>query len=765
MVKAISSNLGYPRLGEKREWKRALEKFWNGLITEQELLAETKVLRLHALKKQQEKGIDLIPVGDFSFYDQVLDTSVTFGIIPKRFQHDGGKVSLNTYFDIARGKSEAVASEMTKWFNTNYHYIVPELVDATPKILHNRALYYYEEAKKELGIDGKPVLIGPITYLKLGKGSNAESFKALVDKFIPAYIEILTELESAGVEWVQIDEPYLATSFAKEELQLFEKVYKEFQKATPNLKIELQTYFESLDYYEEVVNLPVAAVGIDFVHDHGESLKALKTYGFPADKFLAAGVVDGRNVWRSNLDEKLELLTTISNYVIDGKLIVQPSNSLLHVPVTKWSEPELDEIILGGLSFADQKLDEVVVLTKALTLGKEYVATELKEARLAVLALNESSHRNNLEVQAAIANLENIRVERDLPFAERIKLQHAWLQLPLFPTTTIGSFPQSPEVRSTRAEWLKGNITDAEYNTFIEKETARWIQIQEDLDLDVLVHGEFERTDMVEYFGQKLAGFQATKFGWVQSYGSRAVRPPLIYGDVAFTEEITVKESVYAQSLTKRPVKGMLTAPVTIINWSFVRDDIPESTVANQVGLALRKEVEALERNGIKVIQVDEPALREGLPLKRARWEKYLNDAVYSFKLTTTSVQNDTQIHTHMCYSDFDDIIETISALDADVISIETSRSHGEIISTFEEVTYDKEIGLGVYDIHSPRVPTVAEIQSNIHRALRAIDAKQFWINPDCGLKTRKEPETIAALQDMIKATKEVRAEYQVLEK
>lgn len=765
MVKAISSNLGYPRLGEKREWKRALEKFWNGAISEEELLAETKALRLHALKKQQEKGIDLIPVGDFSFYDQVLDTSVTFGIIPKRFQHDGGKVSLNTYFDIARGKSDAVASEMTKWFNTNYHYIVPELADADPKVLDNRALYYYEEAKKELGIEGKPVLVGPVTYLKLGKGNDAENFEALLDKFIPAYVEILKELERAGAKWVQIDEPYLATSFDKSEIKLFEKVYQAFQTAVPNMKIELQTYFESLDYYEEVVNLPVAAIGIDFVHDHGDSLEALKAHGFPEDKYLAAGVIDGRNVWRSDLDAKLSLLTEIADYVTDGKLIVQPSNSLLHVPVTKLSEPDLDEVILGGLSFADQKLDEIAILTKALTDGAESVTAELEDARAAVTALNESSHRNNLEVQEAIANLENVRVDRELPFAERIKLQHAWLNLPLFPTTTIGSFPQSPEVRKTRADWLKGNITDAEYNAFIEKETARWIKIQEELDIDVLVHGEFERTDMVEYFGQKLAGFQATKFGWVQSYGSRAVRPPLIYGDVAFTEEITVKESVYAQSLTKRPVKGMLTAPVTIINWSFVRDDVPESVVANQVGLALRKEVEALERNGIKVIQVDEPALREGLPLKQARWEKYLNDAVYSFKLTTASVQNDTQIHTHMCYSDFDDIIDTISALDADVISIETSRSHGEIISTFEEVTYDKEIGLGVYDIHSPRVPTVTEIQDNIRRALRAIDAKQFWINPDCGLKTRKEPETIAALQDMIKATKEVRAEYQVLEK
>ncbi|MBC6309748.1 5-methyltetrahydropteroyltriglutamate--homocysteine S-methyltransferase [Listeria sp. FSL L7-1582] len=759
MAKVQSSNLGYPRLGEKREWKKALENYWNHKISEEQLLSETKELRLQALKKQQDKGIDLIPVGDFSFYDHILDTSITFGVVPKRFNYEAGKVDLDTYFEVARGNDGAVASEMTKWFNTNYHYIVPELVDAKPQLTENRALFYYEEAKRELGIDGKPVLVGPITYLKLAKGND--DFKGLLSQLVPLYGQILKELQDAGAKWVQIDEPYLATSFDKEELALFEEVYSSFKKSAPELKIELQTYFESLDYFEEVVKLPVDAIGVDFVHDHGESIEALEKFGFPEDKILAAGVIDGRNVWRADLDAKLELLERIAKVVPKERLIVQPSSSLLHVPVTKASEPDLDEVLLGGLSFADEKLLELVALTKALNGGD--VTAEFADAKTALAAINGSHHRNNAEVQEAIRNLENVEVKRDLPFVERIKLQHAWLQLPLLPTTTIGSFPQSPEVRKKRSDWLKKVITDAEYEKFIEAETERWIRIQEDLDLDVLVHGEFERTDMVEYFGQKLDGFQATKFGWVQSYGSRAVRPPLVYGDVAFTEAITVKESVYAQSLTNRPVKGMLTAPVTIINWSFVRDDVPDYVVANQVGLALRKEVEALEEAGIRVIQVDEPALREGLPLKRSRWQKYLDDAVYSFKLTTTSVKNDTQIHTHMCYAEFEDIIDTISALDADVISIETSRSHGEIIETFEKVGYDKEIGLGVYDIHSPRVPTTGEIQENIRRALKVIDARQFWVNPDCGLKTRKEKETIEALRDMVNATKEIREAYKVI--
>ncbi|MBP1044071.1 5-methyltetrahydropteroyltriglutamate--homocysteine S-methyltransferase [Vagococcus sp. BWB3-3] len=758
MTAIKSSNLGYPRLGEKREWKRALERYWSGQGSQEELLSTTKALRLEALKKQQLKGIDIIPVADFSLYDHILDTSVAFNVIPERFQTGDGN-TLTTYFDIARGNKEGVASEMTKWFNTNYHYIVPELADVKPELKDNRWLTYYLEAKEALGIEGKPVIVGPITYLKLGKGYQEEDFSDLLGKFVPVYEQVLKELGAAGVQWVQIDEPYLATEVSETELDYYREVYAQLAKV--GVKLELQTYFESVDHLEAVLALPVEAIGLDFIHDHGETLSQLKEIGFPSNKILAAGIIDGRNVWASDLTKKVALVKDLLAIVKPEQLWLQPSNSLLHVPITKSSEVTLNPVLLGGLAFADEKLAELVTVTKGGNQGEATIVEELAANQAGITALNESPDRNNPEVKKAIAGLSALKNERQAPFSERIKAQKAWLKLPLLPTTTIGSFPQSPEVRQKRAAWLKGDLTQAAYDQFIESETARWIEIQEELDIDVLVHGEFERTDMVEYFGQKLAGFQATKFGWVQSYGSRAVRPPLVYGDVAFIEPITVKESVYAQSLTTRPVKGMLTAPVTIINWSFVRDDVPKTTVGNQIGLALRKEVEALEAAGIKIIQVDEPALREGLPLKRSRWQAYLEAAVYSFKLTTTSVADDTQIHTHMCYAEFDDVIETIDALDADVISIEASRSHGEIISTFEEHTYNKEIGLGVYDIHSPRVPSLEEILGNIRRPLKVIPVEQFWINPDCGLKTRKEAETIAALAKLVEATKIIRQEYQ----
>jgi 5-methyltetrahydropteroyltriglutamate--homocysteine methyltransferase len=473
---------------------------------------------------------------------------------------------------------------------------------------------------------------------------------------------------------------------------------------------------------------------------------------------LVAGVIDGRNVWRSDLDSKLTLLEEIQQHVKKDQLIVQPSASLLHVPVSTEPEQRLDPIIKGGLSFADEKLVEIVLLSKGIHDGQESIAKELEESRNALASLNSSKYRQNVVVKETIEKLTEQDVNRSLPFAERIKEQQQRFNLPLLPTTTIGSLPQTPEVRQTRSKWRKGEITDQAYEQFIKDEIKKWIVIQEDIGIDVLVHGEFERTDMVEYFGEKFDGFAVSEFGWVQSYGSRCVKPPLILGDVAFSEPITVKESVYAQTLTTKPVKGMLTGPVTILNWSFVRDDIPRFDVLNQIALALREEIEELEKNGIGIIQVDEPALREGLPLDPAKQESYLDAAVYAFKLSTSSVENDTQIHTHMCYSEFSGIIESISALDADVISIETSRSHGEIISAFENNTYDKEIGLGVYDIHSPRVPSKEEMKQNINRALKTIKPNQFWINPDCGLKTRKEEETIGALKIMVEAAKEVRA-------
>lgn len=753
-----SSNLGYPRIGEKREWKKALEKYWNGSISEEQLKAETKVLRLQGLRKQQEKGIDLIPIGDFSLYDHVLDTSQLFNVLPKRVLTEECLSPLDTYFAAARGSKNAVASEMTKWFNTNYHYMVPEFNEVEPRVSENRLLELYNEAKNELGIEGKPVLVGPATFIKLGKGYDQEGFSALLKRFVPHYIQILKELQDAGVKWVQIDEPIFGTSLTDEEIELIHQVYNEINLAVPKLSIILQTYFETVSFYEDLVKFPVAAIGLDFVH--GDNLAQLVQYGFPEDKVLVAGVIDGRNVWRSDLERKLVLLETIVVYVDKERLIIQPSCSLLHVPVTKNTEDELDPSLKGALSFADEKLDEVITLVNVLNGEANQSVNLVEESFRAVEDLNNSKYKQTRAQDSAI---EGIKVNRASSFADRIKQQQQHLKLPLLPTTTIGSLPQTAEVRLQRLKWRKSEITSAQYEEYIQTEIKKWIEIQEDIGLDVLVHGEFERTDMVEYFGEKLNGFEVTKFGWVQSYGSRCVKPPLICGDVSFDKPMTSKESIYAQSLTEKKVKGMLTGPVTILNWSFVRDEIPRFEVLNQIAFAIREEIEDLERNGINVIQVDEPALREGLPLSRDNWDDYLGAAVYAFKLSTATVKNTTQIHTHMCYSDFKDIFEAISALDADVISIETSRSHGDLISTFEVNTYDKEIGLGVYDIHSPRIPSVEEIKTNIDRALKTIPASQFWINPDCGLKTRNESETIDALRIMVKAAHLAREERAVV--
>ncbi len=756
LVNVISSVIGYPRIGEKREWKRALESFWSKKISKDELTTKLEDIRLKNLQKLKNFGVDLIPVGDFSLYDHVLDTSAIFGIVPKRFKYSGGPVSLDTYFDIARGNDEAIASEMTKWFNTNYHYIVPEFEDSTPQLVENRPLAYYKEAKEKLGIDGKPVVLGPVTFIKLAKDQE-DNFETRLKQFAPLYGQILKELEDAGATWIQIDEPSLTGQFSAEELTVIHTLYEELAQAAPNVKIILQTYFEKVTHYKEITALPVHGIGLDFVH--GDSLGQLKEFGFPKNKVLAAGVVDGRNVWRADLDAKLDILDQIQVHVDPNRLIIQPASTLLHVPVTTKTEEQLDPIIKGGLSFADEKIAEIVLLKKAIEGGKGAIYDELIENREERKALNASSYRQNKKVKETVENLTEKDVNRPATFANRIIEQDKRFELPLLPTTTIGSLPQTAEVRQTRSKWRRGDITIEQYEAFINGQIDKWIKIQEEIGIDVLVHGEFERTDMVEYFGEKFAGFAVTKFGWVQSYGSRCVKPPLILGDVAFSEPITVKESVYAQSLTEKPVKGMLTGPVTILNWSFVRDDIPRVDVQNQIALALRDEILALEENDIKIIQVDEPALREGLPLDPSKKGAYLEAAVYAFKLATAAVENDTQIHTHMCYSDFNEIIDSISALDADVISIETSRSHGEIIEAFETNTYDKEIGLGVYDIHSPRVPSKDEIKHNIHRALKTIHPKQFWINPDCGLKTRQEKETIAALEVMIEAANEIRKE------
>ncbi|NMO77514.1 5-methyltetrahydropteroyltriglutamate--homocysteine S-methyltransferase [Niallia alba] len=750
-----SSNLGYPRIGEKREWKRALERYWKGDCSEEELLQETKNLRLKNLQKQKLQGIDLIPVGDFSFYDHVLDTATMFGQVPSRFAYNGGKVPLQTYFQIARGNTTAVAAAMKKWFNTNYHYIVPELGERKPTLTENRPLFFYREAKEALGIEGKPVLLGPLTFIKLAKGYEEDKLEETVASYLPLYAQILKELEAEGVKWIQIDEPYLVTDVTPREWQITQQIYHTLQEAAPKLKVILQTYFDAVTDYETIISLPVAGIGLDFVHDDGQHLASIQQYGFPEDKILAAGIIDGRNVWRTNLEEKWGLLAKIQKAVGSENIIIQPSSSLLHVPVTV-KEEQIDPIVKVALSFADEKLQEISTLTEGVRKGKAAIQAQIDQSVEAISKLNASSARNNQILHEEL-NRASDKPERSENVTIRQQAQQGAFSLPILPTTTIGSFPQTKEVRKERLRWRKGEITNEEYETFIQAEIKKWIEIQEDLGLDVFVHGEFERTDMVEYFGEKLAGFQFTTYGWVQSYGSRCVKPPIIYGDVAYVKPMTVKETVYAQSLTTKPVKGMLTGPITILNWSFVRDDISRAEVAKQIAFSLKKEVEELERNDIRMIQVDEPAIREGLPLKKERWKPYLDTAVYSFKLATTSVEKETQIHTHMCYSNFEDIIDAIDALDVDVISIETSRSHGEFIQTFAKKTYDKGIGLGVYDIHSPRVPTKEEITQNIEHALGVLDPHLFWINPDCGLKTRNEEETIGALEVMVEAAKETR--------
>lgn len=742
MVKV--SNLGYPRLGENREWKKLIESYWAGNVSQDEFQAQAKELRLSFLKKQADAGLDLIPVGDFSLYDHILDLSVQFGVIPNRFAKE--EINLDLFFAIARGNKENVASSMKKWFNTNYHYIVPEWSKVKPHLTNTRLLDLYLEAKEVVGDKAKPVITGPITYVALS--AEVSDFTSAVKKLLPLYKQVFTELVEAGATYIQVDEPIFVTDQGVDLLEAAKCVYAYFAKEVPQAKIIFQTYFEALIDAKELSELPVAAFGLDFVHGLDENLEAVEA-GYFENKEVFAGVVDGRNIWATDFEKRSELLEKLQAKV--GNLVIQPSCSLLHVPVTTKNETDLDPVLKNGLAFADEKLQELELLSQYLD-GQE---TEAYKQHVADFdALQAADFRN-----VTLESLDNVPTER-VDYKIRRKVQQEKLGLPTLPTTTIGSFPQSPEIRRTRLAWKRGDISDAEYEEFIKSEIARWIKIQEDLDIDVLVHGEFERVDMVEFFGQKLAGFTTTKLGWVQSYGSRAVKPPIIYGDVKHIQPLSVKEVVYAQSLTDRPVKGMLTGPITITNWSFERSDISRADLFNQIGLAIKDEIKLLEDAGIAIIQVDEAALREGLPLRKAKQKAYLDDAVHAFRIATSSVKNDTQVHTHMCYSKFNEIINSIRDLDADVISIETSRSHGDVIESFETAVYPLGIGLGVYDIHSPRVPSKEEVIANIERPLRQLSLEQFWVNPDCGLKTRREPETIASLKVLVEATKEVRAKY-----
>ncbi|WP_436878983.1 5-methyltetrahydropteroyltriglutamate--homocysteine S-methyltransferase [Mammaliicoccus sciuri] len=745
MMTIKTSNLGFPRLGKKRDWKKAIESYWAKKIDKAELDQTLQDLHKEILTIQKDHHVDHIPTGDFSLYDHVLDTSLLFNIIPERFQ--GRPVDDDLLFDIARGNKDHVASALIKWFNTNYHYIVPEWDNVSPQ-LNNNVLLEKFNFSKEVGVTSHPVILGPVTYVALSKGGD-QSFDEKVRTLLPLYKEVFEQLTEAGAEYIQVDEPILVTDGATDLQDITKEAYEFFNEAAPTAKLVLQTYFERVDL-NFVGQLPVYGFGLDFVHDNGFNLQQIKDGLFPKEKALFAGIVDGRNVWSTNIEEKKALIETLQSYT--DELVIQPSSSLLHVPVTL-EEETLDDSVREGLSFATEKLDELYALKQLFNENDDTLYNELK----AQYERFESQSFKQLEY-----DYDSVKSERTTPFKERKVLQDQVLNLPDLPTTTIGSFPQSREVRKYRADWKNNRISDEKYEEFVQNEIKRWIEIQEEIGLDVLVHGEFERNDMVEFFGEKLNGFLVTKFGWVQSYGSRAVKPPIIYGDVKWTAPLTVKETLYAQSLTDKPVKGMLTGPVTILNWSFERVDIPRSEVQDQIALAINEEVLALEEAGIKVIQVDEPALREGLPLRSEYHEDYLNKAVHSFRLSTSSVQDSTQIHTHMCYSQFGQIIHAIKSLDADVISIETSRSHGDLIKDFEDITYDLGIGLGVYDIHSPRIPTEEEITVAIDRALQEIDRSLFWVNPDCGLKTRQEEEVKQALTVLVNSVEKLRQDNTV---
>ncbi|MGE7836573.1 5-methyltetrahydropteroyltriglutamate--homocysteine S-methyltransferase [Viridibacillus arvi] len=752
-----STVIGYPYIGPNREWKKTIEAFWSKEISEQQFEVQMKEYRLANIQVQLDAKIDLVTVGDFTYYDRMLDLAAMFGIIPARYNWNSDLVSLETYYAMARGNQSAPASEMTKWFNTNYHYIVPEYEGQTLKLLDNKPLRYYLEAKENFNAELKPTIIGPGTFYFLTKEVATQNKPSYLLQLINVYSQMLSELSAAGAKWIQIEEPILSTSLSKEDMKIISEIYEQLNTANYASNLLLQTYFESAEWYEELIKLPVAGIGLDFVHGLEENVSNIKKYGFPNDKVLAAGIINGRDIWITPLQQSFKLLIELESLVSPDHLWIQPSCSLMHVPVSLTAETKLPKELYENLAFANEKLQELAILKNALTNNRDANQEAFERNRLTRELLNSSSVRQQEEVQKNIKRLNEIQITRQSEYAIRKDRQQKLLQLPDFPTTTIGSFPQTAEVKRNRSQLKKELIDKEQHDNFIKNEIKKWIAYQEKLELDVLVHGEFERTDMVEYFGEKLVGFAFTEKAWVVSYGSRCVKPPIIYGDVRWEKPMTLDETVYAQSLTTKPVKGMLTGPITILNWSFVRDDVPRSIVAQQIALALRKEIEALETAGIRIIQVDEPALREGLPLKASKHDAYLDWSIDAFKLATSGVEDETQIHTHMCYCEFNDFIEPIRALDADVISIETSKSHGEIIEAFKNATYTNSIGLGVYDIHSPRIPEIDEMVAVVNDSLEVLSPEQCWINPDCGLKTRKTDETLAALEIMVDTAKLLR--------
>ena len=754
-------HLGFPRIGNKRQLKFALEKFWAGEITENQLQTTAAQLRRNNWLEQQGLSLKLHTVGDFSLYDQVLDTSFLVGNIPARARQSENDDSLDNYFRVARGRSQkqsgcsAVhAGEMTKWFDTNYHYIVPEFDNQTCFTLHAENLLKQIDELQQINKNVKPVIIGPVTYLWLGKEKDDSNKLELLPALLETYTQLFSLLAERGVEWLQIDEPVLVLEIDKLWQNALQNAYQKLSQT--KVKLLLTTYFGELkDNLQLACELPVAGLHIDAINARHEVDLAIKYLS--EEKVLSLGVINGCNIWKTDLNETLTWLTPVHNK-LQQRLWIAPSSSLLHVPVDLNSEQALDPEIKSWLAFASQKLQELNILGRALNQGIESVAAELRENSLAQLSRHNSKRVNNPAVQSQLKNINDCLGRRKQGFAQRTAIQQADLNLPLYPTTTIGSFPQTSDIRAVRKARRLGEINEIQYRKSMKKAIELCIDEQHAIGLDVLVHGEAERNDMVEYFGELLEGFVFTQFGWVQSYGSRCVKPPVLFGDVSRPQAMTVEWARYAQSLTEKQVKGMLTGPVTILNWSFVRDDLPLQAICNQIAQAIRNEVLDLEKAGIKIIQIDEAALREKLPLHRSKWSEYLAWAVQAFRITANGVEDQTQIHTHMCYSEFNDIIEAIAAMDADVITIETSRSDMELLDVFEEFQYPNAIGPGVYDIHSPNIPSCEEMVQLMEKAALRIPAAQLWVNPDCGLKTRQWQEVKPALANMVKAAQLLRA-------